>query len=221
MKKNFQAIIWGAALIVIGIIISLNIAGITNISLWSYILGGGLIVIGINSVVSERKNLFGYFMALIGALIIIRKIFDISFSLFAYALPVILIIAGVSFIVNIFLSKSNVNPSGSAFVIFSGREDKRFPQDYKGSNITCIFGGYDIDLSTHTFTNDINFNIFTMFGGTDITVPKNVNVIIQPTAIFGAVTNVTDNNNDNEFTVYINGLCVFGGIEINNYKRHK
>lgn len=221
MKKNIQAILWGATLVIIGIILTLNIAGITNINLWAYIIGGGLIVIGLNSIISERKNLFGYFLALIGFLIIIRKAFKIDYSLFIYAIPAILIIAGVSFIINIFFSKSNVKPSGSEFVIFSGREDKSFPADYKGSNISCVFGGYDIDLSNHTFTDDMNFNIFTMFGGIDISLPENVNISIRPTAIFGGVSNVAKNTNDNEFTVYINALCLFGGIEVNNYKRQK
>lgn len=221
MKKNLQPLLWGLALISIGIIVLLNITGVTNISIWTYIIGIIFIFSGISSIINSKKSVFGYFLILLGVFIILRRIFDIDFR-WVYIIPIIIILAGISFISSIFIHKSSkVAPSGSSFVVFSGREDTSFPPDYKGSSITCIFGGYDIDLRYHTFTSDVHYNIFTMFGGTEISVPENVNIVLNPTAIFGGVSNYTDNQTGNEFTVYVNALCIFGGVEVNNRKKRK
>ncbi len=220
MKKNWQPILWGLLLVAVGIIIFLNIAGITSIKLWSYIVGIVFIVGGINAIANSKKNVFGYFLILIGLFIILKKALGLSFNPL-YFIPIIIIVAGVSFIFSVFTFKSNVNTSASSFIIFSGREERTFAPDFKGKSITCIFGGYDIDLREHTFTNDIQFNIFTMFGGADIIVPENVNLQINPTSIFGGISNSTKNASDNQYTIHINTLCFFGGVSICNHRRNR
>jgi predicted membrane protein len=219
MKRNMQTIIWGVALILIGIIIILNMANFIQVSLWSYIFGLVLIFAGISSIINSKKNMFGYFLILLGLFIILRKALSWDFNLL-YIIPIILIIAGISFLINV-VSSGNHKVSGNVFVVFSGREDNTVPVDYQGSNITCIFGGYGLDLRDHKFVNDLSFNIFTMFGGTEIIVPENVNIVVKPTAIFGGVGNVTRNSQDNEFTIYVNALCLFGGVEVLNYKKQR
>ena len=220
MKKNYQPVIWGIALIAVGIYMILSITNKITISIWGYVWPTIIVFAGISSLANSKKNVFGYLLLLVGIFFIIKKAVGFSFNTL-YIIPILFIIIGITLIINIFSNKNGIKPSNNIFVFFSGRDEKNFPQDYKGSNITCIFGGCDLDFRNYNFTNDISINIFTMFGGTDITLPENVNIIIHPTAIFGGVDNVTTNNNDNEFTVYINGLCMFGGIDINNYKKQK
>lgn len=218
MKKNWQPILWGLTLVVIGIIIFLNIAGVTKINLWSYIIGIVFVIAGASTITNSTKNVFGYFLILLGVFIILKKALSLSFNPL-YFVPIVIIVAGISFIFSVFTFKSNVTTSASSFVIFSSREEKSFAPDFKGKSITCIFGGYDIDLRDYTFANDLQFNLFTMFGGVDIIVPENVNLEINPTSIFGGISNSTKNSSNNEYTVYINALCLFGGVSVNNYKR--
>ncbi|MFW5780523.1 MAG: LiaF transmembrane domain-containing protein [Bacillota bacterium] len=219
MKRNLQALIWGIALIVVGVIILLNMANVLNVNIWSYIIGFLFLFGGISAITNSQKNMFGYFLIILGIFIILRKALNWDFSLL-YIIPIILIIAGVSFLINV-ITSDKIKASGNAFVVFSGREDTSFPPDYQGSNITCFFGGYEIDLREHKFVNDLSFNIFTMFGGAEIIVPENVNIVIKPTAILGGVSNVTKNTQQNEFTVYVNALCLLGGVEVVNYKKQK
>ena len=65
MKRNMQTIIWGVALILIGIIIILNMANVIQVSLWSYIFGLVLIFAGISSIINSKKNYTNNFWQLL------------------------------------------------------------------------------------------------------------------------------------------------------------
>ena len=53
-----------------------------------------------------------------------------------------------------------------------------------------------------------------IFGGIDIIVPKDVNIKVTSTSIFGGVENKVKNNTTNKKTIYINATCLFGGVDI-------
>ena len=57
---------------------------------------------------------------------------------------------------------------------------------------------------------------FCLFGGADIYVPEGVNVKTQVLSVFGGVSDKREEKNSdlNARTLYINGICVFGGIDI-------
>lgn len=220
MKKNYQTLLWGLALILLGLGFILRQAGVITFNIWEYIFPVILIFIGLNALANSRKNIVAYVLLFLGGFLIIRNITGFEFNIW-YLIAAILILIGIRIITSGFITGGGTRPSGDAFVMFSGRVDKNFTEDYKGSSVTCIFGGYEIDLSEHKFVNDMTFNFFTLFGGSEITVPENVNLIVSPTAVFGGVDNVTHNTNDNEYTVHINAVCLFGGIEINNRKKRK
>ncbi|MFA6860591.1 MAG: DUF5668 domain-containing protein [Clostridia bacterium] len=220
MKKNCQSIIWGLGFIIAGIFLFLDFTNIINVNFFDYFWPAVLIFIGITSLVNSRRNIFSYLLIVVGIFLIVKNIVGFSFN-FLYLIPIALVVVGISFFISMITTKPlKVNPSGNAIVVFGGRSDKSFTDDFKGMNINCVFGGYEIDLREHKFVSDMTFNVFTAFGGTDIFVPKNVNIRVNPTAIFGGIDNKTENKNENEFTVTINAFCVFGGVDIANVKKN-
>jgi predicted membrane protein len=62
-------------------------------------------------------------------------------------------------------------------------------------------------------TEDCAIQVTAIFGGIDILVPQNVNVKVNPTCIFGGISNKTKAL-DGAPTLYISGICMFGGVDI-------
>lgn len=81
-------------------------------------------------------------------------------------------------------------------------------------HVVAIFGGSDVDLSNVEFTSDKYIKCTAIFGGIDIKVPKDVNVVAQGVAIFGGVGNEARRSNT-RYTLYVEYTCGFGGIDIN------
>lgn len=54
-----------------------------------------------------------------------------------------------------------------------------------------------------------------IFGGIDILLPENINVKISSNSIFGGFSDKrVVRRSDADFTVYIKGNCIFGGVDI-------
>ena len=86
--------------------------------------------------------------------------------------------------------------------------------DFKGSNIDSIFGSVQLDLTNAHIGGDRVINATSIFGGTTIIVPNNVNVKVRSNGIFGGVNNKVKHSAEDAPTLYINGSAVFGGVDI-------
>ena len=97
--------------------------------------------------------------------------------------------------------------------IFSGREEK-VTTEFKGADCISVFGGIDLDLREASLKNDIVIEIVTCFGGVDILLPENVNVVTSGVPCFSSIENKTINQEKSKATIYINYVAIFGGIEL-------
>ena len=72
-----------------------------------------------------------------------------------------------------------------------------------------------MDLSNANIEKDIVIQTLSIFGGIDIYVPNNVKVKIKSLPFFGNVEDKTKKNNtEKEITIYVDAICIFGGVEI-------
>ena len=93
--------------------------------------------------------------------------------------------------------------------------DKYNNEEFKGCELTAVFGGIECNLENSIIKEDVYLEVTSIFGGIDIKVPKDINVKVTQTAIFGGVSNSKYQNDKNfKYTIYINVNCVFGGVEI-------
>lgn len=86
---------------------------------------------------------------------------------------------------------------------------------FEGAELTAVFGGVRCDLRNAEINRDCVIDVSAIFGGIDIYLPPQVNVKINSTSIFGGMSDKKhQNSKDNTVTVYVNGTCMFGGVDI-------
>ena len=214
--RSGKNIIWGIALIVLGVIWGCSALELFDIEL--FFDGWWTLFIIIPSMVGifcdddKISNLVGL---IIGVLLLLscQEIidFDIVWKLIV---PVIIIGVGLSLIFkNSALKNAPKSADGHITAVFAGHEMK-ITENFKGNNLTAVFGGIDLDLRNAQISDDITINATTVFGGIDIYVPDNIDVKVKSTSVFGGVDNKTNDTSDKEHIIYLNANCIFGGIDI-------
>ena len=225
--KNLKANLAGITLIAIGIILGLNSLEITNINIffkgwWTLFIFVPCLfdfIEGDNRVVSLGGMLIAVVL-LLGA----RGIVDYNI-IGKLIFPFILVICGLSIIVKDGLNtkfnkkvkeikENNTGKTNNCITIFGGDEIDLSKKEFKGGNLVSVFGGIDYDLSKAIIKEDSLINCTAIFGGIDLIVPEGVNIEVKSTSIFGGVENKKRVNNDKNKTIYINSICIFGGVDI-------
>ncbi len=82
--------------------------------------------------------------------------------------------------------------------------------------IMTIFGGADIDFTDAIFTTpNVTIKILCLFGGDNIYVPENINVVSKAFCIFGGIDNKAPSIASRQApTLTVEGLVMFGGLDI-------
>ena len=225
--KKIGNVLWGVVLIVIGLILGLNALNITHINIffsgWWTLFIIIPCFIGLFNEKDKTGNIIGLFIGIVLLLCAQNLLrFDIVWKL---ALPTILVIIGISIIFkNSLNSKFNneiekinqISNKDSEYCSTFSSQDIGFEnQEFKGANLTAVFGGVKCDLRNAIIDSDVVINASSIFGGIDIYVPSNVKVKVKSNSIFGGVSNKAYNQpEENSKTIYINGKALFGGVEI-------
>ena len=191
MKRN-NKIIWGCVLLAVRAILILNTFGITNIDV--FFDGWWTLFIIVPSFIglfnSNEKT---------GSIIGIKMIFG-----------------GIGKDKDIIkCTDENKENMKNAFAAFSGQDLNFDNEVFRGAEITAVFGGVKLDLRNAVFEGNTVVNACCIFGGADILLPDNVNVKINSNSLFGGIDNKKHKNSkDNLYTVYFNGTCIFGGVDV-------
>ena len=223
--KRINSILWGLALLAVSAVLILNAFEITSIDIffdgWWTLFIIVPSAIGLFNNHDKTANIIGL---LIGTflLLICQNIldFDIMWKLIV---PVIIAVIGVKMIFGgigrnrgfIKCVEANGGEIKTGFAAFSG-QDIRFDNEvFRGAEFTALFGGIKCDLRNAIFEGDTVINACCIFGGTDILLPDNVNIKVNSNSLFGGIDNKKhQNSNDNQYTVYLNGTCIFGGVDV-------
>ena len=225
--KKFGNILWGLVFIVIGVIVGGNALGITNINIffdgWWTLFIIVPCFIGIFKENEKTGSVIGLLIR-VALLLACQDIlqFDMVWKLL---LPAILVVIGISLIfkdaiggkVNKEIKKLNEKKTGENeyCATFSGQDVKYDGEEFKGADLTAVFGGVKCDLTKSVIQEDVVINTSSIFGGIEIYVPEDVKVKIKAIPIFGGVSDKKQHStNKDANTIYINATCVFGGVEI-------
>jgi predicted membrane protein len=168
-------------------------------------------------------------LILIGGAFLTADILD-DFSLHRYFWPVFIIGVGLYMILKPKKKEEDfwggeVN-SGENFLdataIFGGVKKNIITKDFKGGDVTSIFGGSEIILSQADINGKAVLDVTAIFGGSKIIVPSNWQVNTDDvTAILGGVDDkraiMANANPDPNKVLVIKGLAMFGGIEIKSF----
>ena len=103
--------------------------------------------------------------------------------------------------------------------IFGGGTKNFSSKNFTGGKMTAIFGGSDVHLENCTLAHGRNeLDLFVMFGGYEIFVPQDWNVVVNVIPIFGGFSDkrMKDPNRvyEDDKVLVIKGMVLFGGGEV-------
>jgi predicted membrane protein len=188
---------WPVALILVGVIKLVDSAstGVGHVSAGLWIIGGGLLLLD-----SLGKVAIGdwwpLFLVLIGGYIAWQ----------ALARP------GLRR-----ASRDDTGETLSGFAVMGAVQRASQSDDFKGGDLTAIMGGCEIDLrKARIASGEAVIDTFAFWGGIEIKVPEDWQVICQGLAIMGGFECKTRGPDDASQRLIVTGLAVMGGVEIKN-----
>ncbi|GHT66285.1 membrane protein [Bacteroidia bacterium] len=205
-----------------------------------------MIAFGFVNLFSFRKRIPAIVLILLGSFLLLPKLnIDELAFLRGNGWAVFLIVIGVLFLLHLIFahcsrghhchhfhthnrsrhrgfSVIDDNGSGSGYIdrsyVFNGSKEKIDYKNFKGGEINCVFGGFELDLSDAQLAEGKNvLEINAVFGGITIFVPAHWKVEIAQTQALGGFVDKRPQPsfevNDN-CTLIITGSAVLGGGEI-------
>ena len=223
-KQHHQSNWFGFILITVGVLFLLETFNIMDFgdffSTWWPLV---FIAIGLIKLKDSDKTSAIIFL-IMGTVFLLTSLGIVSWGRVWRLWPVVLIFVGLKLIFkgrstkwNFISSNENSEDTISASAIFGGVEQNITSKNFKGGEITAVFGGSEIDLRDAQISPEgCDLKVTALFGGAEITVPANTRVVVSGTPIFGSVENKARIVGDTEPDKVINIHCTvaFGGVEI-------
>lgn len=231
-NRTDKRVFLGGILIVIGGILLLNTIDVFDFRISRVIFSLPFIItmIGIFILLNTNKKLLGGILTGVGLFFLVERIVPGLHYHSGIFIPVILIAFGIYIILK--QTRKNIDdPERHGFLkkdliddisIFGGGSKIISSDNFRGGNVTAIFGGSEINLTGCKLAEgDQIIDVLLIFGGTTIVVPKDWNVIVNVTSILGGFSDksIRDPNiiPDQSRTLHVKGLAMFGGGEVKNY----
>ena len=223
--KKMGNVFWGILLVIAGVTLALNKLDILEINIffdgwWTLFI----IIPCAVGLLTEREKTGNVIGVIIGVCLLLCCRDILSFDmLWELLVPAIIVILGLKLVLSGLLgNKANEMlkqlrlegkdlKAGTA--VFSGCDMNYDGQVFEGAELNAIFGAVSCDLRNAVIQKDCAIQVSAIFGGIDILVPPGVNVRGNTVSIFGGMSNKTAAQPDAP-TVYISGVCMFGGVEI-------
>jgi predicted membrane protein len=184
-----------------------------------------LIVIGFLKLKGREKP-WGAIMLGIGIVFLLANLDIIGWGDIWRLWPLVLILVGLSMVMRSrrqsrFWRLRAEGETSADFVrasaIFGGNEQRVVSTDFKGGDIMALFGGVELDLRQAKASSEgCTLNLTSLFGGIEILVPPNWDLVVTGTPIFGGIESresVIDTKKKLDRVVF-RCTVAFGGIEI-------
>ena len=163
----------------------------------------------------------GLVLLTLGGVFLLATLDIIPWSAIGRMWPVLLILLGlfIAFGQRRFFSSISGEITDDQFevrAIFGGNERRISSQNLKGGSIEALFGGAEVDLRDAKAAPDCQLRISVAFGGAEVRVPADWQLIITGTPILGGIEDRTRQAGSEGPVVRISCSAVLGGIEIRN-----
>ena len=223
--KKVSSILWGVALVAVGIILALNTLGIASIHIffdgWWTLFIIVPCTIGLFTDYDKSGHLIGI---CIGVFLLLCCQDILNFRMFWKLLfPAIIVIVGVKLILGSMLGNrgeqvfKQIQENGSVksgTATFSGATFDYTGEVFEGARLDAVFGGIKCDLRGAIINGDFVINASAIFGGIDIFAPDDVRVELSGLPIFGGFSDKRLRGAASGNVLKINCFAAFGGITI-------
>lgn len=224
MKKSTVSVIAGLLIVALGVFYAGNILGWWSFKLsfdgwWTlFIILPCLLSMGTSGI-----NLFNAIGVGVGLLLLLnaQEVWPDGLATKLIA-PYCVVVVGLGLVLRkpIMLRHHGNNGiyaanSGSDYYAVFGNNTPRFEgEDFRGANAFAIFGGINFKLEDSIIKRDCTIFVYSIFGGTIISLPENVRVLVRSIPVFGSLNNKFTSAEGSVPTVYIRAISVFGSTEI-------
>jgi predicted membrane protein len=225
----------GAFVLLLGILFLLENLGVFPVvrlgAFWPVIL----IAVGIARLIESprsSKQIGGAVLVVIGLVFLAINLGFVPPLIWRVLWPVLLILAGVLFLVRGFdprlqfrgafhhdvgTTSENVL---NEYAVFGGVNRRVDSQDFQGGEAIAVFGGIEIDMHRAATTREqVEVEANAIFGGVEIWAPDNWDVVVQGASILGGFEDKTHRAPDDGIKrprLIIRGSAVFGGVVVKN-----
>lgn len=231
MTKKVFSIVLGVLIAAVGIILGGQALGywpdyVLSMDGWWTVF---LIIPGILSIFGSGLGLFNSLITGLGILFLLDEQGILENDLgYKLAIPYALIVIGLSLVfkrrgphVPHEFREANTGifagTKGESFFAIFGTNTPQFNGiDFRGASAFAIFGSVDFKLQNAVINRDCVINAYSIFGAVDITLPKDVRLIVNSVPVFGGVENrfVSEAPDKNAPAVLVRAVSVFGGTDI-------
>jgi predicted membrane protein len=223
-------LIGGTIVVLVGLVFLLDNMGFVSINhlfrFWPMLL----VIGGLASLLSSQGRVKGVVLIILGAIFELDAL-GIAHFRWSSLWPLAIIGAGLMVMWTTLESRRTGGSPGdprtllNEFALFGSIERRITSLDFKGGNVTAIFGGIEIDLRQASIADDhADLTVNAMFGGCEIRVPETWEIVAHGQGIFGGFVDSTRASNVQpdglsgppRKTLILRGVALFGGVEIKN-----
>lgn len=232
-KKEDKSYLAGIVLVILGGVFLLSNFGLipSEIHHLAFNWKGIILIVGLISLSTKTNKNPGIIMICIALYFIIGEYlwqeFRIDVGLSQIFWPVILITSGI-ILLNKRKTEAKRQTAGQSFDylsdanIMGGGDVKVRSDQFKGGQVTAIFGGSNYDMSGSKLAEGQHtLEVYAIFGGFTFVLPTDWEVHLEATSIFGGVTDkrkfAKKTESGSGKILRIKGFVLFGGGEIKNY----
>ncbi|MBP3618814.1 MAG: hypothetical protein J6J38_12310 [Lachnospiraceae bacterium] len=217
MREKLANVLWGLVLIVVGVTVFGKVMGFWELP--ALFPGWWTLFIIFPSFVSMIKNGIrpvNSIFLLCGVFLLLEQNHMIERGTLGKALvPMIFFVIGLCLLLRSLLGGTKHSYKGTKgySATFGGNVAVPTEMPFDGCEADAVFGGLDLDLRDCTIQDGAVIEASAIFGGIDIKVPQGVSVKVKRTELFGGAKSHIDNHSG-EPVLYVNALCMFGGVDI-------
>jgi predicted membrane protein len=223
-RRAGPQLVIGLLIIVVGLLFTLDNLGFGIAQKYLRYWPAGLIVLGLTKLWYARDGrggaFGGFIITLIGLWLLLEATVDIRISL-RDMWPVLLVFFGAYLVWRGITGPRPVRMDGkgsvSATALLSGIKRRNSSRAFSGGDLTAIMGSCEIDLRQAAINGDAMLDVLAVWGGIEITVPDDWAVMLDVTALLGAVEERTRPPlGAAAHRLTIRGAVVMGGVEVRN-----
>jgi predicted membrane protein len=232
--NRLHARLWlGIGIILFGLLAAADNLGILPfgfaLNLWPLVL----VVWGLAKVArrGQERPLSGFILILAGIFLLLAN-FGRE-NLVEAIWPLFVVAVGILVVLKTLRRKRGIPPELasqegflSVMAILGGCKRRIANLDFKGGELTAIFGGFELDMRQAALQDgQARVDVFILFGGGDIHVPQGWTVTLKATSIAGALEDKTLHlpqepgqalEPGGRPTLVLTGMALFGGLTVSN-----